>query len=105
MKQLTAHERLILTGDHIKCPCDSCVQLVAATRKAVELIDGLDASWLVKDFSALYLAALDVSESIVDEKKVTPPVRHLRAQLARLREAFVHTEEVQRYLRERNLAS
>lgn len=105
MKQLTAHERVILTGDHVRCECQSCRDLVAAMRKAVELIDGLDASWLVKDFSALYLAALDVSESIVEPERETPPQRQLRAQLARLREAFNHTEDVKRYLRERELAS
>lgn len=47
-----------------------------------------DVQWLVKDFDVLYNAALDVSESVVESAKETPPQRVLRAQLARLRPAF-----------------
>jgi hypothetical protein len=45
-------------------------------------------AWLFKDFYALYQAALDVSESIVEPDRATPPQRLLRLQLDRLRPAF-----------------
>lgn len=51
-----------------------------------------DPSWLVKDFHALYHAALDVSESVVEPSRETPPQRFLRAQLARLRPAFLECD-------------
>lgn len=57
-------------------------------------IDIDDVPWLVKDFHVLYRAALDVSESIVDPERETPPQRFLRAQLARLRPAFEQCEAV-----------
>lgn len=44
--------------------------------------------WLVKDFSALFLAAYDVSASLVEPELAPPPLRNLRAQLDRLRPAF-----------------
>jgi len=58
--------------------------------------------WLVKDFNVLYRAALDVSES--DPRptvECTPPMRALRAQLERLRPAFMDTEEVREAVRQR----
>lgn len=47
-----------------------------------------DVHWLVKDFDVLYRAALDVSESIVEPARETPPQRFLRVQLCRLKPAF-----------------
>lgn len=55
-----------------------------------------DPGWLVKDFHVLYRAALDVSESVVDPERVSPPYRQLRAQLERLRPAFGVCEAVRR---------
>lgn len=40
------------------------------------------------DFEELYLAALDVSESIVEPERETPPQRKLREVLAKHREGF-----------------
>jgi hypothetical protein len=51
-----------------------------------------DPSWLVQDFHALYNAAFDVSESVVEPGRETPPQRVLRAQLRRLSPAFVYCD-------------
>jgi hypothetical protein len=53
-------------------------------------------SWLEKDFHALYSAALDVSESVVEPDRETPPQRNLRAQLRRLMPAFEECEVARR---------
>lgn len=55
-----------------------------------------DPGWLVKDFHVLYRAALDVSESVIDPDRVSPPLRQLRAQLERLRPAFGVCESARR---------
>jgi hypothetical protein len=51
-----------------------------------------DPTWLVKDFHVLYRTALDVSESVVEPSRETPPHRNLRAQLERLAPAFAYCE-------------
>jgi hypothetical protein len=55
-----------------------------------------DAPSLEKDFHALYSAALDVSESVVEPDRETPPQRNLRAQLRRLMPAFEECEAARR---------
>jgi hypothetical protein len=63
-------------------------------------MQGDDVSWLVKDFHVLYHSALDVSESVVEPDRETPPQRFLRAQLARLAPAFERCEAVRDTVRE-----
>jgi hypothetical protein len=50
--------------------------------------------YLVKDFHVLYSAALDVSESVLDPDRVSPPLRFLRAQLDRLRPLFEECDQL-----------
>lgn len=58
-----------------------------------------DVHWLVKDFDVLYRAAEDVSESIVDPDRETPPQRFLRVQLYRLRPVMRIIESMKAQLR------
>lgn len=55
-----------------------------------------DASWLVKDFNALYRASKAVVESMAEGsvKQVAETASDLRGQLVRLGAAFQHTEAV-----------
>lgn len=77
---------------------DAQPALVDQLRKGPINID--DVPWLVKDFDVLYRAAEDVSESIIDPDRVSPPLRQLRAQLERLRPAFAHIQAVKAALRD-----
>lgn len=69
--------------------------------RAAASVNMADADWLVKDFEILYRSALDVSESIVEPERETPPQRQLRAQLERLRHAFEHVQSIKAELRSR----
>jgi len=68
--------------------------------RVVAAVNADDASWLVKDFDVLYRSALDVSESVLDPDGASPPLRQLRAQLARLKTAFEHVQSLKASLRE-----
>lgn len=79
---------------------------------AVNKVDELDASWLVKDFSVLYGAARDAYVAIgarsrgeITEAEYHAAIDDLGRQIGRLKDAFGHTEDVKRYLRERDLGA
>lgn len=82
-------------------PAEACYRVMEKSIGHPPLQTERDVHWLVKDFDILYRSALDVSVSIVEPERETPPQRNLRAQLLRLRPAFEQIQSIKAELRRR----